>query len=299
MALFISEAMNRTLAAGDLVEAKVFSTEEAQMFDALHVRMKAVAAAGIIIIATIIGAGVSAAETPKAKVTDKVTEVSLQNALKISVAVTFSGTEALQKKGSVSSVGDKAQVIGNVPDGTTIKWEAKPKTDQDKNMFTACKGEKKVSGLKDTIVMSSDSCTKANAAAKTGTSDTQANNKTPAKSADNDAGSIQITFENTTDNQTVSLKITDQATPGVTQEISSIASATNNGTPWPSAVKNTATATVKKDKSGKYNIEVNWNCRDNDGRGKYSHGGDAKYNDSASTMQIVKSSDGCALKTAK
>src|SRR3954451_21809251 len=98
------------------------------MFDLVrNARTRAVAAsAGIVVVATIIGAGVSAADTPKAKVT----EVSLQNTLKVTVEVTFSGDEALKKISPWQSSGDgSARVIAKVPDGTTVKWEAKPKND--------------------------------------------------------------------------------------------------------------------------------------------------------------------------
>ena len=149
------------------------------MFDTLrNVRMQAAAAsAGIVFIATVVGTGMSAADTPKGKLT----EVSLQNTLKVTVEVTFSGDEGLKKIGAWQSSGDgSAHIVGKVPDGTTIKWTARPKHDQDKNQFTACTGEKKVSGTSTTIVITPDGCSKANAAPKPEAS----NNKTSAKSAD-------------------------------------------------------------------------------------------------------------------
>jgi hypothetical protein len=278
------------------------------MFDVLrNGRMKAAASAGTIIIATMIGAGVCAADTPKAKTADKVTEVSLQNALKVTVEVTFTGDEALKKISPWQSSGDGTRVIGKFPDGTNIKWQAKPKNDQDKNQFTSCKGEKKISGSSATIVMSLDSCSKANAASKSDASKTQANSKTSEKGSGSGSGSaapktdtsktpdknadsgetIKITFDNTMDNQEgVSLRIWDVAVPGVIQETSMSAGILNGK---PSTLRHTTSATGKKDKSGNYNIEVEFHCG--------NRGGNEKVKGSASTLLIVKSGNGgCELK---
>lgn len=310
------------------------------MFDTVrNVRLKtAAASAGIVIIATILGAGVSAADTK-----GKLTEVSLQNTLPVTVEVTFSGDEALKKISPYQSGGNgPARVVGKVPDGITIKWEAKPKNDQDKNQFTGCKGEKKVSGSTATIVVSTDSCGKssANAASKTGAGNTQANDKTDkdktdkdktekdktsndkkanekkaddkaannktsndktannkkdndktsGNSADSAGGTMQVTLENTLDNDAVRLRIWDLVDGGASYlEIDSIGAATFNGKP--SGVKNTSNFNAKKDKSGKYSIEVEWHCGD--------RGGVAKYKDSVNKIQIVKSGDGCELKNVK
>jgi len=301
-----------------------FSAEEIQMFDTLrNTRMKtAASSAGIVVIATMIGAGVSVADTK-----GKLTEVSLQNTLPITVEVTFSGDETLKKISPYQTAGNgPARVIGKVADGITIKWEAKPKNDQDKNKYIGCKGEKKVSGATTTIVMSADNCGKANAAPKADTTNNQANskpsekspdakaasdkaakdkaakdktdnektanNKTSGNSADSAGGTLQITFQNTMDNQAVSsMRIWDLAVPGSSSlDISSIGAATLDGKP--SGFKNTINFTAKKDKGGKYNIEVELHCD--------KYGNTAKYKDAVTTIPIVKSSDGgCELKNVK
>ncbi len=306
--IFVTRAVNQC-AQTDVYIEDYFFEGEASMFDVLrNGRIKAAAAtAGTVVIATIIGAGMCAADTPKAKTTNKVTEVSLQNALKVTVEVTFTGDEALKKISPWQSTGDGTRVIGKFPDGTNIKWEAKPKSDQDKNQFTSCKGEKKISGSSATIVMSPDSCSRANAAPKSdannktsekGTdssssapknsaSNTQGNNKTSGNSGDGAGKSIKITFDNTMDNQEgVSLRIWDEAVPGVIQE-TSMAPAMLNGKS--TGHSHTTSATGKKDKSGNYSIDIEFHCG--------NRGGNVKIKGSASTIQVVKSSNGgCELK---
>jgi hypothetical protein len=273
----------------------------------------AATAAATAIVATMIGAGVAAAD-PKS------TEVKLQSKLPVTVEVTFSGDKALQKVSPWQAAGDdKAYPVARVPEGTSVKWEAKPKNDQDKNRFTSCRGQKSASGSSVTIVISEDSCTKgtASAAPKADTSknpapktddankkdapkadgsnkkNDTANNKTDNKTSGTGSGSgdgdIKLTLENTMDTEAVSFRIWDQAVPGVIIEISGIAAATLNGKKWDA--KNTDTISVKKDKGGKYTLDIEWHCG--------NRGGFAKYKDSASKIQIVKTSDGgCDLKGA-
>ena len=279
------------------------------MFETLpNLRMKAAAmAAGTAVAATLIGSGMAAAD-PKS------TDVKLQSKLPVTVEVKFTGDKALEKAGPWQAAANgEAHSVGKVPDGTTIKWEAKPKTDQDKSRFTACRGQKTVTGLTTTITMSEDDCSKAAASAapkpapapppkaddtskkddaskkdtpkKTDT----ANNKTDNKSSGSGDGEIKLTLENTMDNDAVSFRIRDKGLPGVITEISGISAATLNGKKWDA--KNTDTISVKKDKGGKYTLEIEWHCG--------NRGGFAKYSDSSTKIQIVRSSDGgCDLKGA-
>ena len=293
------------------------------MFEMLqNLRTKSAAmAAGTVVAATMFGAGVAAAE-PKS------TDVKLQSKLPVTVEVKFSGDKALEKVSPwQAGANGEAHSVGKVPDGTTIKWEAKPKNDQDKNRFTACHGQKTVTGLTTTITMSEDDCSKAAATAApkpapapspkaddtskkdapkaddtskkdapkadTNKKTDTANNKTDGKGSGSGSGSgdddLKLTLENTMDNDAVSFRIRDQGVPGVTIEISSIGAATLNGKKWD--VKNTDTISVKKDKGGKYTLDIEWHCG--------NRGGFAKYKDSSTKIQVVRASDGgCELKGA-
>ena len=86
------------------------------MLDRLrNMRGTPLSSAGTVVIATIIGAGVAAADT-------KVTEVKLQNKSGVTLEVTITdGDAALKKKGAIQSAsGNDARSIGTVPDGTKI-----------------------------------------------------------------------------------------------------------------------------------------------------------------------------------
>jgi hypothetical protein len=123
------------------------------MFDTLrNNRMKtAAASAGVVVaMATLLGAGKAAAEP-------KQTAVKIQSQLPVTVEVTFTGITVSGGTYQIASNGE-ARPLGNAPDGTTIKWVAKPKNPDDKGKFTQCKGEKKVAGLTSTIVLTADSC---------------------------------------------------------------------------------------------------------------------------------------------
>ena len=281
------------------------------MFEALqNLRTKSAAlAAGTVVAATMLGAGVAAAE-PKS------TDVKLQSKLPVTVEVKFSGDKGLEKVSPwQATANSEPHSVGKVPDGTTIRWEAKPKNDQDKNRITSCRGQKTVTGLTSTITISKDDCSKAAATAapkpapapapkaedtskkdapKTDPKKTDtANNKTDNKSSGSGAGSgdgeIKLTLENTMDNDAVSFRIWDKGLPGVITEISGISAATLNGKKWDA--KNTTTTAVKKDKDGKYTLEIEWHCG--------NRGGFAKYKDSSTKIQVVRVSDGgCELKGA-
>jgi hypothetical protein len=272
------------------------------MFDTLR-RKTAAAAAGTAIVATMLGSSVATAD-PKS------TEVKLQSNLPVTVEVTLSGDKALQKVSPWQAVADgKAYSVAKVPDGTTVKWEAKPKNDQDKSRFTSCKGQKSASGGSVTVVMSESDCTKSSASAtppksdasknpapktddgnkKNDTGDKKTDNKTSGTGSGSGDSDIKLTLENTMDNDAVSFRIWDKGLPGVITEISSIGAATLNGKKWD--VRNTDTISVKKDKAGKYTLDIEWHCG--------NRGGFAKYKDSSTKIQVVRASDGgCELKGA-
>jgi hypothetical protein len=264
--------------------------------------MAGATSAGIIAIATIAGAGVSAADTKK------VTEVKLQNKSGVTIEVTITdGDAALKKKGAIQSApGNEARTIGTVPDGTTLKWEATPKYDRDKNLFPTCKGDKKVSGSTDTIVIDESHCKKSsvNAAPKTDTSKKQADDqkkeddkkkaedKKPANSADD---KVTIKLENTMDDVTVvDVKLYDELdNPNNRTEISFIE---------PKKLFEVKPR-FAKDKGGKFDITISFSCwKDGDGNKAIYSGGLLKYKGSGTTIQIEKSKnqktkeDECRLK---
>jgi hypothetical protein len=278
------------------------------MFD---IRMRpAASSAGIVVIATIIGAGVAAADP-------KVTEVKLQNKSGVTLEVTITdGDATLKKKGPIQSVaGNDARSIGTVPDGTTLKWVATPKRDDDKNRFTGCKGDKKVSGSTDTIVIEEKNCSKSSAttAPKTDASSKKADNEksgngqgsgsaanAPPKtgtSSGQGSGSNKgtIKLENTMDDVVVvDVKLSDELdNPYNRTEISSI----------PSKKTIEVKPDFTKDKSGKFDITISFSCwKDGDGNKSIYSGGLLKYKGSGTTIQIEKTKnqktkeDECRLK---
>ena len=140
------------------------------MFDTLrnHRTKAAAASAGVVAIAALLGASNAAADTKKTTTSDTkktVTAVKIKSQLPVTVIVTFSGASIGDYQ---ATPGGDAHELAKVDDGTTIRWVAKPKNEADKSQFVQCKGDKKVSGLSDTLTLTDSSCEKAAAAAPKG-----------------------------------------------------------------------------------------------------------------------------------
>jgi hypothetical protein len=224
--------------------------------------MAATRSAGIVGIATIIGSGVAAAD-PKA------TEVKLQNKSGVALEVTITDGDAmLKKKGSIEFAAGDARSIGTVPDGTTLKWVATPKRDDDKNRFTGCKGDKKVSGSKDTIVIEEKNCNKSSAAA-------------PPK-IDQGGGSAKSNFTDVKFINTLKVAVhVHWFAPNVSSDESlSAGEADNQGT------------LVEVDEKGKYSLTVMVEFYAQKKKAMYPCGTSLKkYINSARTIKIVPATD--------
>jgi hypothetical protein len=240
--------------------------------------MAATRSAGIVGIATIIGSGVAAAD-PKA------TEVKLQNKSGVALEVTITDGDAmLKKKGSIEFAAGDARSIGTVPDGTTLKWVATPKRDDDKNRFTGCKGDKKVSGSKDTVVIEEKNCNKSSAATAA---------KTPANSA---GGKVTIKLENTMDDvSVVFIRIRDLVdSPYSYLDVSSLKA---------KEISDLSNSIFARDKDGKFDIQIRYECYKGS-RNRITGPAMEEYKGSETTIQFVKTKikdgnnkeDECGLK---
>jgi len=126
--------------------------------------------------------------------------VTVENKLPVTVEVEFSGGSSVK---SLQLSSGHTYPLGNVSDGATVRWVAKPRRPEDAK-FAQCKGEGTVTAAKSTITLNADHCdaTTASAAPKTGASNDQppktgSNTQTDKKPSESSASpTIDITFEN-------------------------------------------------------------------------------------------------------
>jgi hypothetical protein len=201
---------------------------------------RAAAIAPYVVIATVVGVNVSAADTAL--------DLTLKNQFSVGVSVKIGDKDFEVGKGAEKKLGMRAAK------GSSIKWTAKPAKDSDKSQFVSCEGSSTVSDKGAVVVdKASAKCTlddrnpapkaasgdsppaksgsadkaapKDNPAAKAGSNDKAASNDSPAKAASDSSPAPKKDAANSQadkkppENRTVTLKFKNQSSLHVTYEV--------------------------------------------------------------------------------
>jgi hypothetical protein len=235
-----------------------------------NIRTMAVAkSAGVIGIATILGAGVAAADQIQVKVNSVLTGTFIVN---------FTGGGISLKDHEVPS-GGSALPLAKATDGATITWVGRPKK-PDESKFAECSGSATVTAKDPTITLKAQTCKDKTAATapKAAAPKTGANSSAPAR-----APHMEVTFTNAMTIDIQSLRIYDRG---------------EGDTPTDETQENIGAQqghrfSAIKGKDGKYKLEVTLQCNGS------SH--TFVYHDSETTLRVEKYPDnsGCHVANVK
>jgi hypothetical protein len=253
------------------------------MIDAFHDAPRrgiAKTTAAILVATTFIGVTALHADEKK-----KVT-VTIENKTSATVTVTVTGTQL--KDYPVHSGNSPRPDINIDSKATSISWEASTSSKKKCDSGSATVTSNTSTSNTSKITINSPNCvdkpteTKKPAEAKPIEAKKDETKKTDKP---DETKTMKITFENLMEKEALSLRIWDQVgDPDRSPlEISPIGAGTIDGKP--SGFKNTYDFTARKDKSGKFDIEVEWHCG--------NKGGNQKIKGSVSKIQFV---DKCELK---